>query len=60
MATARATYIVCLRTSKKHLLTGAKTAVFSIVIGIIMVPTLQGLDLDSILLLQVCFFVGSI
>ena len=55
-----ATYLVCMRTSKQHLLTGAKTAVISILLGVIMVPTLQGLDLSSILLLLVCFFVGSI
>ena len=55
-----ATYLVCMRTSTQHLLTGAKTAVVSIILGVIMVPTLQGLNLGSILLLLVCFFIGSI
>ena len=55
-----ATYLVCMRTSTQHLLTGAKTAVVSIILGVIIVPTLQGLDLGSILLLLVCFFIGSI
>ncbi len=55
-----ATYLVCMRTSKQHLITGAKTAVISIVLGVVMVPTLQGLELGNILLLLICFFVGSI
>ena len=39
---AIATYLVCMRTSKQHLLTGAKTAVVSIILGVIMVPTTTG------------------
>jgi hypothetical protein len=55
-----ASYLVCIRTTKEHLLTGAKTAVISMVLGVIMVPMLGGLDLGSILLILVCFFIGSI
>ena len=55
-----ASYLVCIRTTKEHLLTGVKTAVISMVLGVIMVPTLSGLDLWGILLILVCFFIGSI
>ena len=44
-----ATYLVCMRTTRQHLLTGAKTAAVSIILGVLIVPTLQGLDLESIL-----------
>jgi uncharacterized membrane-anchored protein len=55
-----ATYLVCMRTTRQHLLTGAKTAVVSIVLGVLIVPILQGLDLGSILVVLACFFVGSV
>ena len=53
-------YFVCMRTSKNHLVTGAKTAVFSIILGFFMVPTLQSLDFGVLGLVLVCYLVGSI
>jgi len=53
-------YLVCMRTSKNHLVTGAKTAVFSIILGFFMVPTLQSLDFGVLGLVLVCYLVGSI
>lgn len=55
-----ATYLVCMRTTSNHLATGAKTAVFSILIGFIMVPVMQSLEIASIALILVCYLVGSI
>ncbi len=55
-----ATYLVCMRTSKQHLITGAKTVVISIVIGVFMIPTLEGLELGSLILIIVCFIIGGI
>ncbi len=37
-----------------------KTAVISIVLGFFMVPTLQNLDLGSLIIILVCFLIGSI
>jgi uncharacterized membrane protein HdeD (DUF308 family) len=54
------TYLVCMRTTKNHLLTGAKTAVLSIILGFFMVPTLQSLDLGILGLVLVCYLLGSI
>jgi hypothetical protein len=53
-------YLVCMRASKNHLVTGAKTAVFSIILGFFMVPTLQSLDFGVLGLVLVCYLVGSI
>ena len=53
-------YLVCMRTTKNHLLTGAKTAVLSIVLGFFMVLMLQGLDLGILALVLVCYLIGSI
>ena len=53
-------YLVCMRTSKNHLVTGAKTAVFSTILGFFMVPTLQSLDFGVLGLVLVCYLVGSI
>jgi uncharacterized membrane protein HdeD (DUF308 family) len=60
LAAAISTYLVCMRTSKDHLLTGVKTAVVSIALGVIMVPTMQGLELGSLVLILGCFLLGSI
>ncbi|MCX6648819.1 MAG: hypothetical protein NTV61_05460 [Candidatus Bathyarchaeota archaeon] len=60
VAAGVSTYLVCMRTTKNHLLTGAKTAVLSIVLGFFMVPTLQGLDLGILALVLVCYLIGSI
>jgi uncharacterized membrane protein HdeD (DUF308 family) len=53
------TYLVCMRTTKNHLLTGAKTAILSIVLGFLMFPTLS-LNLGILGLVLVCYLVGSI
>ncbi len=53
-------YLVCMRTSKEHLIVGAKTAVVSIALGVVMIPTLQGLDLGTIALILLCFLIGSV
>ncbi len=55
-----ATYLVCMRTTRQHLLTGVKTAAVSIILGVLLVPTLKGLNLGSILVVLACFFVGSV
>jgi hypothetical protein len=54
------TYLVCMRTTKNHLVTGGKTALLSIVIGFLMVPTLQSIDLGSLALILICYLIGSI
>lgn len=60
LAAGISTYLVCMRTSKEHLLVGVKTAVGSIVTGFIMIPTIQDLELWVIALILVCFLIGSI
>ena len=54
-----ATYLVCMRTSKGHLLIGVKTAVLSVVFGVVIIPTLENLDLGQLLIVLVCFLVGA-
>ena len=60
VAAGVSTYLVCMRTTKNHLVTGAKTAVLSIILGFFMVPTMQSLDLGILGLVLVCYLVGSI
>lgn len=60
VSAAVATYLVCMRTTSNHLVTGAKTAVVSIAIGFIMVPVMQSLDWGSIALILICYLAGSI
>lgn len=60
LAAAVSTYLVCTRTSKDHLLTGVKAAVASIAVGVVMMPTMQGLEISSLILIFVCYLVGSI
>jgi uncharacterized membrane protein HdeD (DUF308 family) len=60
LAAGVATYLVCMRTTRNHLVTGAKTAVVSIILGFIMVPTMQSLELSSLTLILVCYLGGSI
>jgi uncharacterized membrane protein HdeD (DUF308 family) len=60
LAAAVSTYLVCMRTTKDHLLTGVKAAVVSIALGVVMVPTMQGLEISSLVLIFVCFLIGSI
>ena len=60
LAAAVSTYLVCMRTSKDHLLVGVKAAVASIALGVVMMPTLQGLEISSLILIFVCFLIGSI
>jgi len=60
LAAGVSTYLVCMRTSTKHLITGAKTAVLSIIIGFIMVPVLQNFDLGILAIILICYLVGSI
>ncbi len=60
LAAAVATYLVCMRTTKNHLVTGGKTAILSILLGFVMVPTMQSLELASLILILVCYIVGSI
>ncbi len=60
LAAGVSAYLVCMRTSKEHLLVGAKTAVVSIAVGVVMIPTLQGLELGILALILVCFLLGSI
>ena len=60
VSAAVATYLVCMRTTSNHLITGAKTAVVSIAIGFIMVPVMQSLDWGSIALVLICYLMGSI
>ncbi len=55
-----ATYLVCMRATKNHLVEGGKTAVVSIVLGFVMIPTMQNLDLASLALILVCYLGGSI
>jgi len=60
LAAAVSTYLVCKRTTKDHLLTGVKAAVASIALGVVMMPTMQGLEIGSLVLIFVCFLIGSI
>jgi len=60
IAAGVSSYLVCMRTSKQHLLVGAKTAVASIALGVVMIPTLQGLDLFILAQILVCYLIGSI
>ncbi len=60
LAAGLATYLVCMRTTKNHLIEGGKTAVVSIALGFVMVPTMQGLELASIILILICYLIGSI
>ncbi len=60
LSAAVATYLVCMRTTKNHLVTGAKTAVLSIFLGFIMVPAMQSLEVASLVLILGCYIAGSI
>jgi hypothetical protein len=60
LAAGISTYLVCMRTTKNHLLTGAKTAVLSIVTGFFMVPTLQSLEFGTLFMIFICYLIGSI
>jgi hypothetical protein len=60
VAAGLASYLVCMRTTKNHLVTGAKTAALSILLGFFMVPTMQSLDFGILGLVLVCYLVGSI
>jgi len=53
-------YLVCMRTTKNHLVTGAKMAVLAIILGFFMVPTLQGLELGILAWILICYIIGSI
>jgi predicted membrane channel-forming protein YqfA (hemolysin III family) len=60
VSAAVATYLVCMRATSNHLVTGAKTALVSILIGFVMVPVMQSLDFASIALILICYLIGSI
>jgi hypothetical protein len=60
VAAGVSSYLVCMRTTKNHLITGIKTAVISIVMGFFMVPTLQNIDLGSLFIILICYIIGSI
>ena len=54
------TYLVCMKTSTKHLVTGMKMTALSIIIGFFMVPTLQNFDLGNFGILLLCYLIGGI
>ena len=60
LAAAVSTYLVCMRTTKDHLLTGVKAAVASIALGVAMMPAMQGLEIGSLVLIFICFLIGSV
>ena len=60
LAAAVSSYLVCKRTSRDHLIVGVKTALISIALGVITIPTFQTLDLGQIIVTLACFLVGSI
>ena len=41
-------------------MTGVKAAVSSIALGVVMMPTMQGLEIGSLILIFACFLIGSI
>jgi hypothetical protein len=60
IASGVSAYLVCMRTTRNHLVTGGKMAVLAIIMGFFMVPTLQNVDLSSLVLILVSYIVGSV
>jgi len=59
LAAGVSAYLVCRRTTKQHLMVGIKTAVLSIVVGVVMLPTFGSLELPQIVMVLICYLVGS-
>lgn len=60
VGSAAASYLVCTRTTKGHLVVGAKTAVASTIIGVLMIPAFTGAELDSVVPVLACYLVGGV
>jgi len=60
VGSAAASYLVCTRTTKGHLVVGAKTAVASTIMGVLMIPAFTGAEFDSVVPVLACYLVGGV
>ncbi len=56
---AAASYLVCTRTTRGHLVVGAKTAVASTIVGVLMIPAFTGAELEAVVPVLACYLVGG-
>ena len=59
LGSALSAYFVCQRTSKQHLVVGAKTAIVTFFLGIFMIG-FTDFNIDLLILLFVCYLVGGV